>query len=144
MRDTNIFKLIHAVELVNNANIIRFSQMFPHNIGISPILALSELKINGPQKQTVLADKLGYTPGAMTNIATKLVKNGFAERQYNANDRRHVLLAITEMGSKVLIDAQSKGHDLALELFSVLSEEEVDQYLAIQNKLLKNVAKEEL
>ncbi|MFJ8263990.1 MarR family winged helix-turn-helix transcriptional regulator [Rummeliibacillus sp. NPDC094406] len=136
MKKTNIFQLIHANELVNNANIIQFSQRIQNYIGISPILVLSELKQRGAQKQTVLAENLGYTPGAMTNIASKLVKEGYAERQYNADDRRNVLLAITNLGLQALEEAQRVGSQIQVELFSVLSEEEIEQYLSIQQKLL--------
>lgn len=141
MKETNIFQLIHANELVNNANIIRFSQRIENYIGISPILVLNELKLRGAQKQTVLAENLGYTPGAMTNIASKLVKEGYAERQYNADDRRNVLLAITNLGLKALEEAQRVGSQIQVELFSVLSEEEIEQYLSIQQKLLLTVSK---
>ncbi|HWI49975.1 MAG TPA: MarR family transcriptional regulator [Rummeliibacillus sp.] len=141
MKKTNIFQLIHANELVNNANIIQFSQRIQNYIGISPILVLSELKQRGAQKQTVLAENLGYTPGAMTNIASKLVKEGYAERQYNADDRRNVLLAVTNLGLQALEEAQMVGSEIQVELFSVLSEEEIEQYLSIQQKLLLAVNK---
>ncbi|MCJ8009262.1 MarR family winged helix-turn-helix transcriptional regulator [Lederbergia wuyishanensis] len=138
MEKTDIFKLIRAVEMVTNETIIQWTKSFKHNIGISPILVLAELKQNGPQKQTVLAEKLGYTPGAMTNISGKLVKLGFAVREYNEGDRRNVMLSITEKGITVLNDAQQKGEELRVKLFQALSEEELQQYLAIQEKLLRN------
>lgn len=141
MKETNIFQLIHATEIVNNANIIQFSQRIKSYIGISPILVLSELRKKGPQKQKVLAETLGYSPGAITNISTKLVKEGYAERQYNADDRRNVLLAMTQSGSQALDEAQRIGNLIQVELFSVLSEEEIEQYLSIQQKLLSAVNK---
>lgn len=139
MEQTDIFKLIHAVELFTNEAIIRWMNSFEHNIGISPVLVLAELKQKGPQKQTVLAKKLGYTPGAMTNIANRLIKLGLAERQYNENDRRNVFLSITDKGADVLKEAQQKGRELRAGLFKVLSEEEVQQFLSIYEKLLKNL-----
>ncbi|MNH90667.1 putative HTH-type transcriptional regulator YusO [compost metagenome] len=138
MEQTDIFKLIHAVELFTNEAIIRWMNSFEHNIGISPILVLSELKQKGMQKQTTLAKNLGYTPGAMTNIANRLVKLDCAERKYNENDRRNVFLSITDKGIDILKEAQLKGQELRLELFQVLSEEEVQQFLKIYEKLLKN------
>lgn len=137
MEKTNIFQLIHNVELYTNEAIIRWSKSFKHNIGISPILVLGDLKQNGPQQQSVLANKLGYTPGAMTNIANRLIKNGCVERKYNDNDRRHVLLEVTEKGLTVLADAQKKGQELRLALFQELSDEELKQFMNISEKLLK-------
>ncbi|VEI05462.1 MarR family winged helix-turn-helix transcriptional regulator [Kurthia zopfii] len=137
MEDTNLFQVIHKTEQLNNLNIYHFTKNFNHKIGVSPILVLSELKFEGAQKQTVLADKLGCTPGAMTNIANKLVKLGFAKRLYNEDDRRHVLMEITEAGRNVLVDAQARGREAHSEIFNVLSEEELQQYLAITEKLLE-------
>ncbi|NIK79005.1 DNA-binding MarR family transcriptional regulator [Paenibacillus castaneae] len=144
MEQTDIFKLIHTVELFTNEVIIRWMNSFEHNIGISPILVLSELKHKGPQKQTVLAKHLGYTPGALTNIANRLIKLSLAERKYNEEDRRNVLLSITEKGLDVLKEAQQRGRELRVELFQVLSEEEQQQYLIIHEKLLKNLRNPEV
>lgn len=137
MEDTNLFQVIHKTEQLNNLNIYHFTKSFNHKIGVSPILVLSELKVEGAQKQTVLADKLGCTPGAMTNIANKLVKLGFAKRLYNEDDRRHVLMEITDAGRNVLVEAQARGREAHSEIFNVLSEEELQQYLALTEKLLE-------
>ena len=139
MSRTDIFELIRTVELFSNETIIRWNKSFGHSIGISPILVLSELKNKGPQKQTVLAKNLGYTPGAMTNISNRLISNGLAERKYNENDRRNVFLEITEKGYILLKEAHQKGQEVHAELFQVLSEEELEQFLAIHEKLLKSL-----
>ncbi|GGH36800.1 MarR family winged helix-turn-helix transcriptional regulator [Paenibacillus segetis] len=139
MEQTDIFRLIHTVELFTNEVIIQWMNSFEHNIGISPVIVLSELKHKGPQKQTMLAKKLGYTPGAMTHISNRLIRLGFAERQYNTDDRRNVLLAITDKGLEVLKEAQQKGQELRVRLFQTLTEEEVHQYLKIHEKLLANI-----
>lgn len=136
MEHPDIFKVIHTVEQFTNEMIIHWMKAFEHNIGIAPVLVLSELKKQGPLKQTVLAQKLGYTPGAMTNIANRLIKQEMAERKYNDDDRRHVLLSITDKGIKVLKEAQHKGQELQAELFRKLNEEELQQFLKIYEKLL--------
>lgn len=139
--EANIFNLIRTVELFTNESIVRWTKTFQPNIGISSILVLAELRTKGMLKQSTLSNELGYTPGAMTNIANKLIKEDYAERKYNENDRRMVLLAITEKGLSVLEDAQKKGQELRKELFSVLSQEEVAQFLAIHEKILRSLEK---
>lgn len=141
MENTNLFQVIHNAEYINNSNIYHFTKRFPHKVGVSPILVLLELKKNGPLKQTVLADKLGCTPGAMTNIANKLVKLGYAKRLYNEGDRRHVLMSILPEGEMVLKDAKVYGREVQQEIFEALSEEELAQYLAITEKLLDAAVK---
>ncbi|MCH1625272.1 MarR family winged helix-turn-helix transcriptional regulator [Fredinandcohnia quinoae] len=139
MKQTSIFKLIHAIEQMNNENIIRFTKAFQYPLGISPILVLSELRIKGPQKQVELAEMIGYTKGAMTNIATKLVNLGLAERLYDENDRRTIRLKITSAGEKALKDAHEIGKEMFMEHFEVLSDEELKQYLMIQEKLVRGI-----
>ncbi|GIO25484.1 MarR family winged helix-turn-helix transcriptional regulator [Ornithinibacillus bavariensis] len=139
MKQTNIFKLIHAIEQMNNENIIQFTKEFHYPLGISPILVLAELQTKGPQKQVELADTIGYTKGAMTHIATKLVHLELIEKTYDESDKRAVQLEITTKGSKALKEAQAIGKKVFIELFEVLSEEEIEQYLNIQEKLMKGI-----
>ena len=139
MKQTTIFRLIQMVEQMNNSNIMRFTKAFRYPIGISPILALSELKTKGPQKQAELAETVGVTKGAMTSIAAKLVELGLAERLYDENDRRTIQLSLTAEGKKALVEAQEIGQEVYMELFGVLSEEEVGQYLSLQEKLIRGI-----
>ena len=139
MKQTSIFRLIHMIDQMNNANIIRFTKEFPYPLGVSPILVLSELKHKGPQRQAELAETIGYTKGAMTSIAEKLVKLGLAERLYDENDRRTIRLQITEEGKNAFTKAQDVGKDVFIQLFEVLNEEEIEQYLLILEKLVQGI-----
>ena len=140
--ERNIFELIRASEQLSNEMVFRWTKSFPQNLGISPILVLHELKEQGPQKQTELANKLGYTPGAMTNISNRLIKAGYASRLNDEKDRRIVRLALTESGVAFLKKAQQKGTELRKSIFENLEDEEVKQYLQIHQKLLKNLRAE--
>lgn len=144
MAQTSIFKLIHMIEQMNNENIVRFTKAFPYPLGISPILVLSELRIKGPLKQAELAETIGYTKGAMTSIATKLVDLGLARRLYDDNDRRTIRMEITNEGVNALIKAQSIGKGVYIQLFEVLNDEEIAQYLSIQEKLVQGIQEKKL
>ncbi|WP_274307755.1 MarR family winged helix-turn-helix transcriptional regulator [Solibacillus daqui] len=123
-------------ELINNENIVKFTKKFKYPIGISPILVLLELKDNGLLKQVELADRLGYTKGAMTSIANKLVTNQLAERVFDENDRRIIRLCITDKGKQALFEANKIGKEIHLDLFSALTNEEIQIYVALQQKIL--------
>lgn len=139
MQGSSIFELIRTLELFGNKTMIRWSKAFPYNIGVSQILVLSELLDRGAMKQSELAHELGYTPGALTNIADRLMKEAYVERVYDDTDRRIIRLAITEQGESILDKAQKTGQKMREDIFSVLTEEEIQQYLAIQQKLLNNL-----
>ncbi|AIF44831.1 MarR family winged helix-turn-helix transcriptional regulator [Virgibacillus sp. SK37] len=138
-KEKNIFKLIRTIELFSNESMLTWSRSFQYSVGISSILVLQELRQKGAQKQSELASTLGYTPGAMTNIASKLINEGYAIRKYDAGDRRVIRLEITEEGLQLLENAQQKGTEIRKEMFEVLSEEEISQFLAIQEKLLQHI-----
>ncbi|WLV23708.1 MarR family transcriptional regulator [Aciduricibacillus chroicocephali] len=132
----NVFELIRTVEQFSNEMIVRWTRSFPQNLGISPILVLHQLDEHGALKQTELANMLGYTPGAMTNIANRLLKEGFASRERDEQDRRIVRLALTPDGKDFLKKAHEKGAQLRQEVFEKLDKNELDEYLRIQKKLV--------
>ncbi len=139
MGKANLFELIHSIEMVSNEQIIAFNSRFSYPVGISAVLVLSYLRSTGKETPTVLSETLGYSKGAVTNISAKLVRYGLAERVYDEKDRRSFSLRITEKGKQALMEAKKIGEEIFLEQFSVLTQEELDQYLTIQRKLLDSI-----
>ena len=136
MKKTDIFQLINATEQLSNANIVLFTKKFSYPLGISPILVLAELKNKGPRKQIELAELVGLTKGALTNISTKLVNLSLVERLYEEEDRRTIRLKITDKGLEALQEAQKIGNEIYIDLFSSFSEAERNEYLRLQQKLI--------
>lgn len=141
MRQKSIFQLIHLAEQMNNEHIVRFTSEYAYPIGVSPILVLSELNTRGARKQVELAELLGFTKGAMTNISNKLVDLGLAKRLYDDKDRRTIQLQITPEGQSALKQAQAIGDKLFTELFSVFTDGELAQYFQLQEKLAASIEK---
>lgn len=138
MEKINIFQLINATEHLCNLNIIQFTQKFSYPLGISPILVLAELKNKGPRKQSELAEVVGHTKGAITNISNKLVKLALVERLQEEEDRRTVRLKITDKGVSALQEAQKIGNEIYIDLFDSFSETELNEYLRLQYKLIEH------
>lgn len=138
MEKKDIFQLIHTIEQMNNQTITHFTARFPYSIGVSPVLVLAELRTKGPRKQVELAEVLGYTKGAMTSIANKLVLLGLAERKYDDTDRRIIQLCITDKGNEAFIVAQKIGEEMYMELFKTFTPDEIATYLSLQQKLLNS------
>lgn len=143
MKESTIIDLIHTSERVNDRATVRFMNRLNKNIGISQIIVLSQLHEHGPQMSSKLAAMLGYTTGAMTGISNKLIKENYAAREYLENDRRVILLAITEQGRQIITEVQELNQKMMEEIYSKLSEKEIDQYLGIQKKLLEHVTGED-
>ncbi|WP_423798075.1 MarR family winged helix-turn-helix transcriptional regulator [Neobacillus sp. SAB-20_R2A] len=136
----NIFNLTHMIQQITNENIVRFTNEFSYPIGISTIVVLAEIEASGPLKQIDLTESLGYSKSTITNMAEKLVKLDLIERTYDISDRRTVYLKITDKGINALQEAEAIGEKIHSELFSILSEEELSNYIEIQKKLLANIS----
>ncbi|GGP08380.1 MarR family winged helix-turn-helix transcriptional regulator [Oceanobacillus neutriphilus] len=139
MKETSFFELIHNTELFNDKVMTLFMKKFNKNINISQIVFLWKLHEKGSEQLSVMAKEIGYTPGAITGITSKLVKDGYIERKSQENDRRVILIAITEKGKALLNEAQQQGQNVFNEVYAVLSEEEISQLLRIQKKLIHHV-----
>lgn len=144
MEQDNLFDLIHSIEQVSNEHIVDFTSRYSYPIGVSAVLVLAELSDGKTLRQSELADMLGYTKGAVTHIASKLVHFELAERLYDEGDRRTVYLKITEQGCIALNEAQKIGESIFLELFEVLSKDELHEYLRLQQKLLEGMKNKRL
>src|SRR5699024_10535365 len=131
--------LIRVAELLNDQTIIYFMKHFNKNVGISQILVLNQLRENGLEKQSRLAKRLGYTPGAMTVIANKLTQERYAKRVYNERDRCMILIDINNKHEDLLYKAQKQSQKLLDYLYSVLTEKEINEHITIQRKLLDHV-----
>jgi len=77
----------------------------------------------------------------MTHIGNNLIKEHYATREYSIDDRRVIFLVITAKGQKIVQDAQLQGQELRKELFEALTEEEINQFLNIHEKLLETLTK---
>lgn len=64
-----------------------------YGLGVSDMKALDVLMRNGPQTAGQLGAALNLTSGAVTGIADRLIKRGFAQREADAADRRRVLIS---------------------------------------------------
>ena len=131
-------ELLYSVRQYTQTVMNKWLQKFPYSVSISALLVLEELKINGPQKQVTLTKALNLTPGAMTNIAAKLVNEKYAERVYDLQDRRITQLKITDIGLDLLKNAYETDAEINTDLLNTLSEEEKELFI----ELLKKVSQE--
>ncbi len=139
MEKPSIYELINMVEQVNNASIIKFTEGLSQPIGISAVIVLSEVKKSGRCKPIDLAKKLGYSKSSITAISNKLMDAGYIARTEDQHDRRTVYFTITDKGNAILKEVEVLGQDYYKTIYSVLSEEELHQYIQIQRKLLNHI-----
>ncbi|OAT81964.1 MarR family transcriptional regulator [Bacillus sp. MKU004] len=135
MKDQSIFELLHTMDQVTNKLIIQWNKSFKESLGISHILVLSHLQVNGKSRPSDIAKNLGITPPSLTNLANKLVSKNLIVRLFDEKDRRNSYLEITDAGIEIVNKAADEGQNLRRNLFEKLSKDERRQLTSIYEKL---------
>ncbi|MNW50852.1 putative HTH-type transcriptional regulator YusO [compost metagenome] len=104
----------------------------------SEIMHHRELGLTGPQfhmlsliarnktcNVSFLAEMLEVKPSAITVMTDRLVQSGYVQRRHDENDRRAVLLSVTETGEKVCEMAREKTREVLRSYLSELTDEEL-------------------
>ncbi|MNW39478.1 putative HTH-type transcriptional regulator YusO [compost metagenome] len=113
----------------------------------SEIMNHRELGLTGPQfhmlaliaknktcNVSFLAEMLDVKPSAITVMTDRLVQSGYVQRRHDENDRRAVLLSVTELGEEVCSKARDKTREVLRSYLSELTTEELDVLFNIIEK----------
>jgi len=79
------------------------------DVTMTEVHTIDAIGKNDPKTMGKVAEKLEITVGTLTTAINKLVKKGYVERNRNENDRRIVLIELTDMG-KIVFDAHEEFH----------------------------------
>jgi DNA-binding MarR family transcriptional regulator len=82
---------------------------------------LSIVERNGPSRVSVLAKKLDITARSVTEAVDALERDGFVRRAADPNDRRAVLVTLTDKGAEVIRSAAQPRLDAMQRTFGALS-----------------------
>lgn len=96
---------------------------------------LELLSKNEAHKVTDLAEKMGVKPSAVTTMIDRLANNGLVSRRHDDNDRRAVLLSITEEGQEVIRKFEEKCRGVIKRYLSHLELNELEALAAIYEKM---------
>lgn len=114
----------------------------------SEIMQHRDLGLTGPQfhmlaliartdscNVSYLADALEVKPSAITVMVDRLVQNGYVQRRHDEQDRRSVLLSVTEEGAEVFEEAGKKSREVLKSYLQELSSHQLDVLLQVTEKL---------
>ena len=79
-------------------------------VPLAQLKSLFLIHIRGSVNVRDLALDLGVTPGNVTSIVDRLVGQGLVERSESPDDRRIVLLQLTDKGLKTITEIHETGH----------------------------------
>jgi DNA-binding MarR family transcriptional regulator len=80
------------------------------HVPLAQLKSLFLIHIKGSVSVRDLAFDLGVTPGNVTSIIDRLVGQGLVTRRENPEDRRIVLLHLTDKGRKIITDIHEISH----------------------------------
>lgn len=114
----------------------RFFGVFGESeIRISEFTVLLALSENPGIRQGVLADVLKIKWSNMTKLVRALEQRGLIARHIPHDDRRSVVLSVTEAGRRQIDASADKMYRSDREALSMLSDEEHDQLIRLSRKI---------
>jgi len=125
-------KLMRATESINNRLNRHLAEV---DLTVSQFGALEALYHLGPLNQRAIAEKLLKSGGNITMVIDNLEKSGYVKRKKDPQDRRAVLIHLTEKGDEFISDFFPKHLDKIKKEFSVLTESEKKELAAMCKKL---------
>jgi DNA-binding MarR family transcriptional regulator len=92
----------------------------PEGLSLTAISTLRALADHGPSRLSELATAQGVTQPAMTQLVSRLERDGYARRGGSPDDARVVLVSLTEAGGQLLRRRRSARARLLRELIDKL------------------------
>lgn len=105
------------------------------NLTISQFGVLEALLHIGPQNQRELGAKLLKSGGNITMVIDNLEKRGFVKRETDPNDRRAVIVSLTDEGETFIKDFFPVHLERIVEEFSSLTSEELKELGRLAKKV---------
>ncbi|WP_345638588.1 MarR family winged helix-turn-helix transcriptional regulator [Rugosimonospora acidiphila] len=117
-----------AAHLERLLSLIR--RLSPPDISLTTASTMRTLERDGPSRLSDLAVREGVTQPAMTQLVTRLARDGYAERRGDPADARVVRVWLTERGSAVLRHRRAERARRLAELLAQLPAGDVESITA--------------
>ena len=99
--------------------------------------AFMVIETRGESTVKEVAKALGITSSAATQLVDGLVEGGYVAKKEDAEDRRAVALTLSKKAVVQVEKMKKQGAKKFLELFEGLTDAELDQYLALNRKIVR-------
>ena len=125
-----IRKIIQAIDLNSKKLVKRVGLTGPQ------LVILQEISRLGIVSVGEVAKNVSLSQGTVTGILERMEKRGLVTRERNKQDKRRVMVKITNSGKKLLVNAPSVMHDEFLGKFKQLHEWERTMILSALQRLV--------
>ena len=88
-----------------------------------------------------LAERLYITTSAVTNLVTKLLRHNLVNRKHSLDDRRLILIKITERGNKIVASVWEQVYGFFNSLLAEFNQEEKKLWRKLWEKVYSSLEK---
>lgn len=99
---------------------------------------LLHLRLQGPGPVATLATELNIDPGALTRLLDRLEAKGLVRRERSSEDRRVVIVTMTEQGQQATAEVPAVLSDIFNQLLSGFTREEWRSLVSMLQRLAIN------
>jgi DNA-binding MarR family transcriptional regulator len=107
------------------------NELYKGKITLQQFLVLEFLHRHGESKMKDLADFLHISTAAMTGIGDRLVRDGYAVRIDDPEDRRITRVKLTAKGDNLVKKISHQRREMVVDIFGQLSGQDRRDYLRI-------------
>lgn len=100
-------------------------------VTLPQLLVLDLLSKQGDSKMSDIAHSMHVTTAAMTGVADRLVRDGYALRVYDPQDRRIVRIKLTAEGARLISRINAHRRKMVIDIFGKISEKDRRDYLRV-------------
>lgn len=93
-------------------------------VGLTAVTALRAVAVEGPQRISELAERLGVSQPGATQVVDRLARSGWAERVASPDDGRVVLVRATKAGQELLDQRRAHRSRILDDLIARLGEDD--------------------
>ena len=116
--------------------------LYKDKITLPQFLILEFLHKDGQSQMSFLAHFMNVTTAAMTGIAGRLVRDGYARRVYDPKDRRIIKIELTTRGNELVRKIHEERRKMVVRIFGKISEADRSDYLRILMQIKEVLSRE--
>lgn len=120
---------------VNQRHTIIFAELMPEGLTPTQFSAMVKLYERGPCSQNHLGRLTAMDAATIKGVISRLRERGFAGTTPDRNDRRRLLVALSEAGEAVIARALPRAREITERTLSPLTPAERKTLLALLKKL---------
>jgi TRAP-type C4-dicarboxylate transport system substrate-binding protein len=113
----------------------RILDRLPVRISLAQFTVLSSLRSLGPLRPRDLSRKILSTSGNVTQVVSRLEADGLVVRSRSEDDRRVVIVTITEKGLRTIEELLPAFFRAVEKEFGVFTDQDLDTYATLSRKL---------